>query len=261
MISLNSLKVFLQLNSYLILLSFLMYYLDVEGVMLNIIKYSIRNLILVKSIDKLLLKKENIGDRKEVIESYRYELILNLLIASSLEYISLVIVKEIYNLKNKCGVYDLILFIPLSFIFEIIFDFFHYWSHRVLHNKLLFKYFHKKHHKFIHPKTITTYYQDPIDLLLTNNIPTILGSIVLINRSIFLYHLVSVYKSFVEIGGHGGKKCSPSSSFTQFIWLPKKLNIELYTEDHDYHHQNGKCNYSKRFSLWDKLFGTYIKKG
>jgi sterol desaturase/sphingolipid hydroxylase (fatty acid hydroxylase superfamily) len=39
--------------------------------------------------------------------------------------------------------------------------------------------------------------------------------------------------------------------------LPKWLNIELYCEDHDIHHSVNNCNYSKRFSLWDKVFGTF----
>ena len=48
----------------------------------------------------------------------------------------------------------------------------------------------------------------------------------------------------------------PTSSFPQCIWLPRLFNIELYTEDHDLHHSRNNCNYSKRFSLWDKIFKT-----
>lgn len=64
---------------------------------------------------------------------------------------------------------------------------------------------------------------------------------------------------FIEISGHIGKRMHPTSSFSQFIWLPKFFNIELYTEDHDLHHSHNNCNYSKRFSLWDKVFGTHKK--
>jgi sterol desaturase/sphingolipid hydroxylase (fatty acid hydroxylase superfamily) len=71
--------------------------------------------------------------------------------------------------------------------------------------------------------------------------------------------MLIVYKTSVEIAGHTGKKLYPTSSFPQFPWLVKYFNIELYTEDHDIHHRLLKYNFSKRLSLWDKIFGTYIK--
>jgi len=36
------------------------------------------------------------------------------------------------------------------------------------------------------------------------------------------------------------------SSFTQFIWLPKYLGIEMYSEDHALHHTDPNCNYAKK---------------
>lgn len=39
-------------------------------------------------------------------------------------------------------------------------------------------------------------------------------------------------------------------------WLPRLFNFQLKVEeDHDLH-----CNYSKRFTLWDKVFGTFVEK-
>jgi len=165
-------------------------------------------------------------------------------------------------LSNKVNIlYDLLLFIPVSFLFEIIFDFFHYWSHRIIHNNaFLYKNIHNKHHHYIYPTTILTFYQDPFDLILTNSIPFLLTirilSCMYINISMFTLSMLVVYKSYIEISGHTGKKLYPSGSFPQFIWLPKLFGIQLYTEHHDYHHIHTKCNYSKRFILWDKVFGT-----
>jgi sterol desaturase/sphingolipid hydroxylase (fatty acid hydroxylase superfamily) len=39
--------------------------------------------------------------------------------------------------------------------------------------------------------------------------------------------------------------------------LPKSLSIELYSRDHLLHHTKPNTNFSKRFSIWDKLFFTY----
>ena len=71
-----------------------------------------------------------------------------------------------------------------------------------------------------------------------------------------MFKLIMTYKSFIEISGHSGKNPN-GSSFVQFFWLPKIFGIELHTKDHDIHHILNNCNYSKRFSFWDKIFNTY----
>jgi len=99
-----------------------------------------------------------------------------------------------------------------------------------------------------------------MDSIMTVSIPTVLAIYLTpYNFSLFEYVMLSVYKQYTELAGHSGKKLSPSSSFPQCVWLPKILNIELYSEDHNMHHNLNNCNYSKRFSLWDKIFGTYKK--
>jgi sterol desaturase/sphingolipid hydroxylase (fatty acid hydroxylase superfamily) len=113
------------------------------------------------------------------------------------------------------------------------------------------------HHTFPHPIAINAFYQDPIDLLITNSLPTYVALSLIPSISYFEWNVMLIYKNFIEIAGHSGKKSYPISSFPQFIWLPKWLGMELYTEDHDLHHSLNNCNYSKRFSLWDKAFGTY----
>jgi sterol desaturase/sphingolipid hydroxylase (fatty acid hydroxylase superfamily) len=104
---------------------------------------------------------------------------------------------------------------------------------------------------------MTTFYHHPLDILLTISLPTMLSLLLLPSVSSFEFVLLSVYKIFSEISGHAGKRLAPTGSFPQFIWLPKWLSIELYTEDHDLHHSMNNCNYAKRFSLWDKVFGTF----
>lgn len=39
------------------------------------------------------------------------------------------------------------------------------------------------------------------------------------------------------------------------------LQIELRADDHQRHHIQASCNFSKRFSLWDKLLGTWYYEG
>lgn len=156
-------------------------------------------------------------------------------------------------------IWDIITFIPISFGYEIIFDFFHYITHRFLHlNKFAYVHIHKTHYAITHPQIETTWYHNPLDLLFTNSLPHILTLYFIPSISLFMLNLILIYKVFIEICGHSGKICN-SSSFPQCIWIPKILQIELVTEEHDLHHTLNNCNYSKRFKLWDIIFQTYRK--
>jgi sterol desaturase/sphingolipid hydroxylase (fatty acid hydroxylase superfamily) len=190
------------------------------------------------------------------VEEYKYEFHKNVITATAIESITHLFIKTTI-INTSSSKYDLIYFIPVSFMFEFIFDFFHYFSHRLLHHKYLYKHFHKKHHKFAHPTSIITFYQDPVDLIITNSMPTIITLFIIPRISYLQFNFIIVYKNFVEISGHTGKISYPACSFPQFVWLPKMLQMELYTENHDLHHSLNNCNYAKRFSFWDKVFNTY----
>lgn len=155
-------------------------------------------------------------------------------------------------------------FIVNSFCLEVIFDFFHYWSHRLLHEKpALYRSLHSLHHHNANPTVYHTFNDTIVGTLFTNTIPHLLALTIfmaLFGRPILhLEHsLLLVYKTFVEVSGHSGKELGKASSFPQFKWLPVWLGIELYTFDHHSHHRNAKRNFSKRFVLWDKVFDTYL---
>jgi len=154
-----------------------------------------------------------------------------------------------------------VVFIFKSFLYEVVFDFFHYITHRICHQVPQLYGIHKTHHKYLNPTPLSTFHQDPVDIVLTNVFPSV-ASVTLL-RSVFgvtfdplEYSLLLSYKTFIEIAGHAGVETS-ATSFPQCAALPKALGIELRTNDHDLHHSRVKCNYSKRFTLWDKVFGTF----
>ena len=161
-----------------------------------------------------------------------------------------------------------LLFIPVSFLFEVIFDFFHYIAHRAEHTfPILYRSFHKTHHTHHHPTLITTYYHNLGDLLLTNALPLFATLLILktsfltplpIPISPHLFFAIYLAKSYMELCGHSGKDIQKTGSFVQCVWLPRLLGIDLYTADHDAHHRLSNGNYGKRFSLWDRVFGTMI---
>jgi len=117
--------------------------------------------------------------------------------------------------------------------------------------------FHKYHHKMRFVNVYTTFCMNPIDQFLSIIIPIYLTlSIFPFNISELYFSAFLIYQKYIEISGHCGKKIS-GNSFTPFMYLPKIFNIHAKVEDHDIHHTLNNCNYSKRFTLWDKVFNTY----
>lgn len=149
------------------------------------------------------------------------------------------------------------LFLGKSFAFELLFDLVHYTLHRELHsNKFLYRVIHKDHHRFNVPTPRSTFYMTPIDLILSYSVPLAISSYI-IPFTMFEFYVITTFLTYQEIGGHIGRKMYPTSSFPMFVWLPRSLGIELYTEEHTAHHTRLNCNYSKRFTIWDRLFGTH----
>ena len=264
-ISFNSIKTFFLVNGFLFAMGYMQdYLLCLQGyiIIFYYLTLLIKNYVLLYFINNGIKDKEDIFITNEypyeLIESYPYEFHANVFVSTAMETATYIGINQI-NLLDKP--YNInISFIPISFAYELIFDFFHYWTHRAMHHPYIYKYSHKKHHKFPHPKPIITFYQDPMDIIVTNIIPTMLTIYILQPvLNIHIFHYISIYKTFIEISGHTGKKLRPTSSFTQCVWLPRLLNIELYSEDHDLHHSANNCNYGKRFSVWDKVFDTYKK--
>ena len=267
LVSTKSLSIFISLNTFLICLALLQAFLIEQFIYNNVINifnifliFIARNYTLLYFVNTLSNDKPLISNDMQIVpkEDYNYEFDMNVISSTTIETLTHVIIKGYYSFDASNMIYfDLACFIPISFMFELIFDLFHYIGHRTLHSAYLYKYIHKKHHKFQHPTTIITFYQDPIDIITTNSLPVILTLSIIPRLSYFQFSLIIIYKTYGEICGHLGKKCYPTGSFCQFIWIPKLLNIELYTEEHDLHHSLNNCNYSKRFSLWDKAFGTF----
>lgn len=266
MVTYTSIRNFLFINTLLTSIGFVQYKV-IENIspgclwiISTFMTFIARNYILMGLIDHGTKHKPFIQKRMSVREAYPHEFNVNVLSATAIETVTYAFIRTfMFNTCSPISVRDIVVFIPFSFLFEVIFDFFHYWFHRLVHQGLLYRMMHKKHHKYRNPMSIITYYQDPIDLLLTNSLPTLLSLMLLPVFSLFQYHLLLVYKEFIEISGHCGKRLRPTSSFSQCIWLPRLLNIQLHTEDHDLHHSANNCNFSKRFTLWDKLFGTYAQ--
>jgi len=226
-----------------------------------------RNLLLMNGIRFLCQKKPRM-DASQPVETYPYEFGFHFLGTTFLDSVAVHWITNVLRqqhpsfFQNK-EIFSLLFlprFILRSFVFEMIFDGFHYTMHRLFHvQPLLYQYFHKHHHQHHHPDVITTFYHHPIDLMATNLLPLYLtvqlctGFI----TNLVEWRLLLFYKIYIEMCGHLGREISPTSGFTQCVWLPRILGIQLYSEDHEAHHSLNHGNYAKRFSFWDRCMGTY----
>ena len=212
---------------------------------------------MISFIDSTLHTKQIINSNYVEGVSRNWEFEGHVILDSIVESIELYYFSTIIQIQRPI-ILSIVYFIPISFFFEIVLDFFYYWSHRGMH--VYHSSFHKDHHTHIHLKSILAFYFHPIDSLLTIVIPFIITYHItnyFYILSLFELCMLSSYKIFIEISGHTGYKSYPRSSFIQFTWLPRYLGIEAYTENHNIHHTNPDYNFSKRFTLWDKVFGTH----
>ena len=155
-------------------------------------------------------------------------------------------------------------FVAASFAFEVCFDLGHYWTHRLAHAcarrrsgiaKALFN-AHAAHHAHASGLApVLAYAQAPLDVVVCNAVPA-LAALAATGRLLDSVTLVWAYKAYVEAAGHAGCE-SRATSFPQCVWLPRYLGIALRTADHDAHHGAAAVNFAKRFTLWDRVFGTY----
>ena len=68
--------------------------------------------------------------------------------------------------------------------------------------------------------------------------------------------IAKTYLLFQELYGHAGV-AHRGRNFGPAPFLVHALGIELRAEDHQRHHIKASCNFSKRFSFFDQLLGTW----
>lgn len=258
MVSLRALRAYMIINSMLLSLAYVQHVLTLTTTspLVTFIAFLLRNFLLLSFVEVLVNKRPMLASNSLSSSPSPNIVIMEVAQASLLENITYLCIPHQNTTRY---LFDILCFIPLSFIFEVAFDFFHYWTHRICHmHPWLYRQTHKKHHEHCLVSPHTTYHQHYLDIILTNSIPFILTYWMFpFKLSSWQLHMMLVYKTFVEISGHCGRVLYPASSFPQFIWLPRVLGVSLYAEDHHIHHTKIMFNFGKRFSLWDKLFNTY----
>lgn len=109
------------------------------------------------------------GEKREIpIPSYFGEFHVYMWIATFIETITAMFIVWLlpFSMELCCQnahmyVLSWIMFFPIALIFEVVFDFFHYWAHRKSHYGFLYKHFHKIHHTYKAPTGIVSFINIP----------------------------------------------------------------------------------------------------
>ena len=134
-------------------------------------------------------------------------------------------------------------------IMLIIHDTYFYWSHRIMHHKLLFNAFHLVHHKSTNPSPWAAYAFHPLEAVVENGIFIVFAfSFPLHESHAPIFFLFSV---MYNIYGHLGWELYPRGFNKSFIG--KWVNTSVC---HNQHHKYFKGNYGLYLIFWDRIMGT-----
>jgi sterol desaturase/sphingolipid hydroxylase (fatty acid hydroxylase superfamily) len=132
-------------------------------------------------------------------------------------------------------------------VFVFIDDFLFYLSHRLLHDPRIYKHIHKKHHEYKTTIGIAAIYAHPIEFLVGNVLPVIIGA------RIFHAHVITFWL-WIAIGQY---EITEQHSGYEFPWNPTTLlPFNSGANYHDFHHSRNQGNYASMFTFWDWFFGT-----
>ena len=145
------------------------------------------------------------------------------------------------------------------FVLELLLDTIFFVEHFMLHEvKWLYRNVHAHHHSHLYNNVLHTYEQSVLDFVFAIPVATLCCWRLLPPESVFLMYHHYTLKEWNEVNGHSGIHVR-GTTFAPAPFLPKLLNIDFTTPAvHGVHHVFFYCNYAKRFSAWDKIFGFHV---
>jgi len=129
----------------------------------------------------------------------------------------------------------------------ILVDVLAYWSHRMLHMKVLFRHFHRWHHRYVATTPFVVTAMHPVEFL-------IFQAATFLPLFIIPFHYASIIIVLVwtlafNVIDHSGVK------------LVSSIPWQGPSTYHDDHHVHFHCNFGQHLMIWDRWFGTLRRLG
>ncbi len=199
-----------------------------------------------------LLKNLRLQTKKYVPNIFFQRLplvLLNIIIFTAFTIISFIFFGDYF--VTTLPSWNVLLFQSLFIIF--IDDLWFYFAHRLLHeNNFLMRKIHSVHHRALTPFPLEYLYVHPVEWML-GSLGAVLAMLLLFTFMPLYIHAFWVYgifRNLHELDIHSNLRSH----------ITNKIPFLSVTERHDLHHRKSNGNYASTFDIWDRVFGTSLKK-
>ena len=152
----------------------------------------------------------------------------------------------VYGKPERYGALWLVASLPLMIVWH---DFYFYWTHRLLHTRLLFARVHGVHHRSRNPSPWAAYAFHPLEALVNSGVTPLALLVVPLHWSVVL--LFALHQIVRNAHGHAAVETMPRG-FARH-WLG---GLFTTTTHHHLHHETARGNYGLWFTWWDRCCGT-----
>jgi len=222
-------------KEYIFIFSFLVLLYFLACCSVSLFYFLCRKLQIGEPIEKKPLKENQI--LKEISWG-----IITCSIAAMFLYGSFIFIEDIYPTDLNTTLLQIAVFI-------VIYDFYMYLTHRLLHITRLSK-FHAHHHQSVTATPWSCISLHPVEALI-NNFPFFVFAVV---SPVSLSVLLGIYSYLIFGIANGHSNYNLIAKSTRF---PLLQELSCF---HQRHHSSGKANFGFLFTHWDVVFGTRHKK-
>ena len=131
----------------------------------------------------------------------------------------------------------------------VVHDTYFYWTHRLMHHRLLFRNFHRTHHLSMSPTPWAAYAFSPAEALVQAGIAPLILFTIPAHPGAFAIFMI--WQITFNVLGHCGYEVLPR----WFLRTPAGWILNSVTH-HGLHHEKFRSNFSLYFNVWDRVMGT-----